>query len=181
MHRAKENLNNLKIITFIGMMGTGKSKFGRLVADNLSYNFYDIDILIEKDQKNTIKNIFSEKGEIFFRKIEKDKIKNLVADIIKKEENAILSLGGGAFDDTETREILIENTFVIWLNTPIDILTKRVGNASKRPMIQGDTRKAIKDLLSKRIRYYSICDYKLNTKGLTEKQILNEILTKIRN
>ena len=48
-------------------------------------------------------------------------------------------------------------------------------------MIQGDTRKAIKDLLSKRIRYYSICDYKLNTKGLTEKQILNEILTKIRN
>ena len=129
MCSAKENLNNLKIITFIGMMGTGKSKFGRLVADNLSYNFYDIDILIEKDQKNTIKNIFSEKGEIFFRKIEKDKIKNLVADIIKKQENAILSLGGGAFDDRETREILIENTFVIWLNTPIDILTKRVGNA----------------------------------------------------
>ena len=53
--------SNRKIITFIGMMGTGKSKFGRLVAGHLSYNFYDIDTLIEKDQKNTIKNIFSEK------------------------------------------------------------------------------------------------------------------------
>ena len=81
--------SNRKIITFIGMMGTGKSKFGRLVAGHLSYNFYDIDTLIEKDQKNTIKNIFSKKGETFFRKIEKDKIKNLVTDIIEKEEKAI--------------------------------------------------------------------------------------------
>ena len=173
--------NNRKIITFIGMMGTGKSKFGRLVANHLSYNFYDIDTLIEKDQKNTIKNIFSKKGEAFFRKIEKDKIKNLVTDIIEKEEKAILSLGGGAFDDRETREILNANTFVIWLNTPIDILVKRVGNAAKRPMIKGDVRNTIKDLLSKRIKYYSICHYKLDTNDLVEGQILNKILTKIRN
>ena len=55
--------SNRKIITFIGMMGTGKSKFGRLVAGHLSYNFYDIDTLIEKDQKNTIKNIFIKNGD----------------------------------------------------------------------------------------------------------------------
>ena len=105
----------------------------------------------------------------------------MVTDIIEKEEKAILSLGGGAFDDRETREILNANTFVIWLNTPIDILVKRVGNAAKRPMIKGDVRNAIKDLLSKRIKYYSICDYKLDTNDLVENQILNKILTKIRN
>ena len=176
-----ENPSNRKIITFIGMMGTGKSKFGRLVANHLSYNFYDIDTLIEKDQKNTIKDIFSKMGETYFRKIEKNKIKNLVNDIIEKEEKAILSLGGGAFDDRETREILNANTFVIWLNTPIDILVKRVGNAAKRPMIKGDVRNTIEDLLSKRIKYYSICDYKLDTNDLVEGQILNKILTKIRN
>ena len=101
--------------------------------------------------------------------------------IIEKEEKAILSLGGGAFDDSETREILNANTFVIWLNTPIDILVKRVGNAAKRPMIKGDVRNTIKELLSKRIKYYSICDYKLDTNDLVEGQILNKILTKIKN
>ena len=51
--------SNRNIITFIGMMGTGKSKFGRLAAGHLQYNFYDIDnILIEEDQKNTIKKYF---------------------------------------------------------------------------------------------------------------------------
>ena len=70
--------------------------------------------------------------EKLFRKIEKDKLKNLITDIIKKEEKAYLSLGGGAFDDRETREILNANTFVIWLNTPIDTLVKRVGNAVKK-------------------------------------------------
>ena len=73
------------------------------------------------------------------------------------------------------------SAFIIWLNTPIDTLVKRVGNAAKRPMIKGDVRKAIKDLLSQRIKYYSICDYKLDTNDLVEGQILNKILTKIRS
>ena len=55
-----KSINNSKIITFIGMMGTGKSKFGRLIAKNLSFNFYDIDLLIEQKFNNTIKTIFEE-------------------------------------------------------------------------------------------------------------------------
>ena len=53
-----KSINNNKIITFIGMMGTGKSKFIRLIAKNLSFNFYDIDLLIEQKFNNTIKTIF---------------------------------------------------------------------------------------------------------------------------
>jgi len=89
--KEKENqiLSNKKIFTLIGMMGTGKSKFGRLVANNLAYKFYDVDTLIESDQKSTIKTIFQEKGESFFRKIEKNTIKNLIANVTTKEEKSI--------------------------------------------------------------------------------------------
>ena len=181
--KEKENqiLSNKKIFTLIGMMGTGKSKFGRLLANNLAYKFYDVDTLIESDQKSTIKTIFQEKGEPFFRKIEKNTIKNLITNVITKEEKSILSLGGGAFDDQETREKLLSNTYVIWLNTPVDILVKRVGNGSKRPMIKGDVNASINNLLSKRIQYYSTCHYQLNTHDLSENQILHKILTKISN
>ena len=56
-------------VTLIGMMGTGKSKFGRLVANNLSYNFYDVDTLIEKKFKTTITELFEKYGEPFFRDV----------------------------------------------------------------------------------------------------------------
>ena len=59
-------------VTLIGMMGTGKSKFGRQIANILKYNFYDIDHMIEKEFKITIKQLFQKHGEVFFRKIEKE-------------------------------------------------------------------------------------------------------------
>ena len=71
-------------------------------------------------------------------------------------------------------------TPLLFANTPIDILVKRIGNASKKTHVKGDVRETIKDLLSK-VKYYSICDYKLDTNDLVEVQILNKILTKIRN
>ena len=73
-------------ITLIGMMGTGKSKFGRLVAKNLNFNFYDVDTLIEKKFKTSIKDLFMKYGEPFFRNIEAKTIKKLIANIRKKNE-----------------------------------------------------------------------------------------------
>ena len=64
-------------ITLIGMMGTGKSKFGRLVANTLKYNFYDIDTIIEKKFKTSIKILFQKHGELFFRNIERETIKKI--------------------------------------------------------------------------------------------------------
>ena len=132
------NLSHDKI-TLVGMMGTGKSKFGRLIANNLNFNFYDIDSLIEKRFKITIKLIFQKYGELFFREVEKETIKNLIFKINKNNEKVIISLGGGGFDNSETRKLLLNNTFVIWLNTPLNILVQRVGDGSKRPMIKGNT------------------------------------------
>ena len=166
-------------ITLIGMMGTGKSKYGRLVANNLKFNFYDIDLLIEKKFKTTIKILFQKYGEPFFRNIEKETIKKLIYQIRENNEKVIISIGGGGFDIEETRELLLNNTNVIWLNTPINILVERIGNGSKRPMIKGDVRESINKLLEKRTKFYSLSHYQINTNKLSQNQVTEKIINLI--
>ena len=102
-------------VTLIGMMGTGKSKFGRIVANNLNYSFYDVDALIEKKFKTTIKELFEKNGELFFRKIEKQTIKSLFFNPKHKNEKSIISLGGGGFDDKDTLKIPIKANYIAHL------------------------------------------------------------------
>ena len=166
-------------VTLIGMMGTGKSKFGRQIANILKFNFYDIDHMIEKEFKMTIKELFQKYGELFFRKIEKKTIKNLISEINNNKEKVIISLGGGGFDNEETRKLLLKNTNVIWLNTPVDVLVQRVGDGSKRPMIKGETRDSIIQLLKIRKKYYSLCHYKINTDKLNQNQVTEKLINLI--
>ena len=168
-----------KKITLIGMMGTGKSKFGRQIANILKYNFYDIDHMIEKEFKITIKQLFQKHGEVFFRKIEKKTIRDLILKINKNREKVIISLGGGGFDDKEIRDLLLSNTNVIWLNTPVDVLVQRVGDGSKRPMIKGKTRDSILQLLEIRTKYYSLCHNQINTDKLDQNQIIEKLINLI--
>ena len=168
-----------KKITLIGMMGTGKSKFGRQIANILKYNFYDIDHMIEKEFKITIKQLFQKHGEIFFRKIEKKTIRDLILNINKNKEKVIISLGGGGFDNKEIRDLLLSNTNVIWLNTPVDVLVQRVGDGSKRPMIKGKTRDSILQLLKIRTKYYSLCHNQINTDKLNQNQIAEKLINLI--
>ena len=168
-----------KKITLIGMMGTGKSKFGRQIANILKYNFYDIDHMIEKEFKITIKQLFQKHGEVFFRKIEKKTISDLILKINKNREKVIISLGGGGFDDKEIRDLLLSNTNVIWLNTPVDILVQRVGDGSKRPMLKGKTRDSILQLLKIRTKYYSLCHNQINTDKLNQNQITEKLINLI--
>ena len=166
-------------VTLIGMMGTGKSKFGRQIANILRFNFYDVDHMIENELKMTIKELFQKYGEIFFRKIEKKTICDLILKIKKNREKVIISLGGGGFDDKEIRDLLLSNTNVIWLNTPVDVLVQRVGDGSKRPMIKGKTRDSILQLLKIRTKYYSLCHNQINTDKLNQNQITEKLINLI--
>ena len=168
-------------ITLIGMMGTGKSKFGRQIANILKYNFYDIDHMIEKEFKITIKQLFQKHGEVFFRKIEKKTIRDLILKINKNREKVIISLGGGGFDDKEIRDLLLSNTNVIWLNTPVDVLVERIGDGSKRPMIQGKTKDSIVQLLKIRTKYYSLCHNQIDTRKLNQNQVIEKLIYLISN
>ena len=163
-------------VTLIGMMGTGKSKFGRQIANIFKFNFYDVDHMIEEQFNMTIKEFFQKHGEYYFRKIEKKTIYDLILKINKNNEKVIISLGGGGFDNEETRELLLKNTNVIWLNTPLDVLVQRVGDGSKRPMIKGKTRESIIQLLKIRTKYYSLCHNQINTDKLNQNQVTKKLI-----
>ena len=168
--------DHAQLTTIIGMMGAGKSKLGYIVSKSLNVNFYDIDDLIEKDLNTSIKKLFKSHGEAYFRRVEEAKIKIVINNAISRNEKAIISIGGGAFDNQHSRELLLKNTKVIWLNVPTDILIKRIGDGSRRPMIKGNVEKSITEILSKRVKYYSLSHHQLNAYNLTEKQITKKMI-----
>ena len=172
----KKNSSQNNLITLIGMMGTGKTKFGYLVAKKLNFNFYDTDAIIEKKFNVPIKDLFTFHGDLFFRKIEKEDIYNIINHAKISKEKAIISIGGGAFDNLRTRNLLLKDTKVIWLNTPIDTLVNRVGDGSKRPMLKGEIKTSINAILKKRIKYYILSHYKLDTDQLSKKEITDQII-----
>ena len=163
--KSKENL------IFLGMMGSGKSSIGSLVAKKLQLNFIDVDNEIETELGLSIKKIFETKGENYFRKFEeKITLKKL------KSKPAVISLGGGAFTNRNIRKEVIKNHLSFWLNWSDKILVNRIKNSKKRPLVSNASENEIIDLIKKRSNIYSKALYKIECDSLTKKEIVKKIL-----
>jgi shikimate kinase/shikimate kinase/3-dehydroquinate synthase len=163
--KSKENL------IFLGMMGSGKSSIGSLVAKKLQLNFIDIDNEIETELGLSIKKIFETKGENYFRKFEeKITLKKL------KLNPVVISLGGGAFTNRNIRKEVIKNHLSFWLNWSNEILVNRIKNSKKRPLVSNASENEIIDLIKKRSNIYAKALYKIECDGLTKKEIVEKIL-----
>ncbi len=149
-----------KIIAIIGLMGVGKTTLGAKLADKMGYYFVDLDREIEDSEKKSVSEIFKKNGEEYFRALEKDKIKEIVA----RDENIVLSLGGGAFMNEESRKILLEKAFVIWLKAPIDVILHRLGNKNNRPLLKNvNKRQVLEELAQKRYPIYALADVEIDS------------------
>ena len=163
------NLN--KNLIFLGMMGSGKSSIGYLVSKKLNLNFFDIDRLIEKNEEMTISNIFKERGEINFRKLEeKITLKTL------KSKSSVIALGGAGFVNEKIRNEIIKNHLSFWLNWSDHILLKRITGSKKRPLALNSTPQEIKQLIKRRIKIYSKAQFKINCNKLSKSEIVKEVI-----
>ena len=115
------------------MMGVGKSTIGKKLAKKLKRKFIDIDKIIEIKEKNTIKEIFENKGEHYFRKIEK----KITLEELKKN-NLIIALGGGAFINESIRREVKSSCLSFWLDLKVKSLLIRLKNVKKRPLLNQD-------------------------------------------
>ena len=170
------NINNKINITLCGMMGSGKSAIGKILANKLNYNFIDVDKMIEIDAGKTIKKIFEEDGKQYFRDLEEKKTINIL-----ELKETIVSLGGGAIINKNIRGSIKKNSYNIYLNVDIDILTKRLQNSKTRPLIyKKNLKKELINLIGVREKFYRKADLIVkNEKNIIE--TTKNIIKKIKN
>lgn len=138
-----------KCISLIGFSGSGKTLVGKMLAEKLGYGFLDMDDKIELAEKLSIPEIFNEKGEGYFRALEKALLEDM-----KSLENTVISCGGGAVLDAANRGILKGISTVFWIHTALDTCLKRIEKGT-RPVLdhEGNADRA-KMIFQSRIPYY---------------------------
>ena len=166
-----------KNLLLTGMMGVGKSTLGKKLAKKLKLKFIDIDQVIEKKEKMTIKEIFENKGENYFRKTEK---KVSIEEI--KKNNSVIALGGGAFMDSTIRREAKNSSITFWLDVSLDSLLARLRNIKKRPMLNKDNlRESVNKIYSERKRIYNKSNFKINCNLMNVDQIVDKIVKLYEN
>ena len=161
-----------KNLVLTGMMGVGKSTIGKKLAKRLKRKFVDIDKIIEIKEKNTIKEIFENKGENYFRKIEKKiTLKEL------KKDNLVIALGGGAFINSSIRREIKNSCLSFWLDLNISSILLRLKNVKKRPLLnQNNLRESVNKIYSERKKIYNKSDFKIKCSSMNTDQIVNKII-----
>ena len=154
------------IFYLIGMMGSGKSSVGKLLANKLQFSIIDIDKEIEKDEKLSIKEIFEKKGENYFREIESKYL-------LRKRKSAVVSCGGGIILNKKNREFLRTSGYTIYLKSSIPTLEKRLLNKNSRPLLNNDNLKeTLINIYSKRKTLYTSS---ANTTIITDRRSVKEV------
>ena len=120
-------------IVLIGFMGCGKTTFGKWIAKHHGMDFIDKDDYIESVQKRSINEIFADQGEEYFRDLETQTIKKLAESV----NNSVISVGGGLPVRECNRALLKKLGKVVFLDTSIDELEKRLSNDTRRPLLAG--------------------------------------------
>ena len=164
-------MKSKKNLVLLGMMGSGKSIIGNLISKKLKLKFVDIDSVIEKEANMNIAEIFSKKGENFFRNLEeKITIKSL------ESSNSVISLGGGGFVNEKIRKEVITNNFSFWLNWNNTTLLNRIKNSYKRPIAFYLSDQELIKLIEKRKKIYSNADFEIDCNNLSKTGIVKKII-----
>ena len=167
-----------KPLFLCGMMGSGKSTVGRLLAGQLGIPFHDLDSEIEKETGLKISDIFRLQGEKKFRQLEK----YLVLKAAERTEG-VIALGGGALQNQQIVDRLKLKGWLIFLDAPLSVLFSRVKNDSTRPILQNknesETKDRIQQLLKERKQYYRqshiTVDAGLDDPGLVADSVIKKL------
>ena len=140
-----------RTIVLVGLMGAGKTAVGKRLARRLALPFIDADHEIERAAGCTVTEIFQYWGEPAFRDCERRVIRRLLTD-----GRQVLSTGGGAFMDPETRALVLDQSIAIWLRADLEVLLTRTSRRNTRPLLNdGDPREILTALMAKRHPIYA--------------------------
>ena len=170
------------IISLTGFMGCGKSSVGRELSRLLCCPFMDLDSVIEEREGRRIPEIFATEGEAAFRRMEAEALMHILTGLSKtdKKVTGILALGGGTVMTEECAKIVHEKTVCIYLRASVETLMDHLaGEVDNRPMLAGNLRTRIEELMSIRsATYEKTAHIMMDTDGKTIEEIAREISIK---
>ncbi len=177
------NLKKRQLIFLCGFMGSGKSTIGPILANTLGYRFIDLDSYIEEQTSKKVTELFAEFGEPKFRSLETESLHSLAA-----ASKMIIALGGGTLLSEVNRRFISENGILIYLQTDIEHIVKRLTNKKDRPLLfaengsllpEAELFKRIEKLLAVRQPYYTPADIIVSTSKKKIGVCVDEIVRKI--
>jgi shikimate kinase len=171
----------MKVI-LVGYMGSGKSSVGKLLASKLGIPFCDLDAIIEENEQQSIPELFENKGEIYFRKIENTILKL----VLQKEESFVLSLGGGTPCYHNNHEMLMQDGIVsFYLKATSAKLVERLQvEKVSRPLVASLNKEELLDFVNKhlfdRSYYYHQVNHVVAIDEKSVDQLVDEIVQQLR-
>ncbi|MEX0649255.1 MAG: shikimate kinase [Balneolaceae bacterium] len=164
-------------IFLCGMMGSGKSTIGKIMAHKTGLHFQDLDHIIEDGEKMSIPEIFSKRGETYFRKTEEFWLIHNSQTL-----RGILALGGGSLQHQQLVDHIKMYGWLIFLDSSSSVLYNRLKKSKNRPMLSAgdDLKKRIDTLLEKRRPFYEQAHITIKTDSLKKNEIVTELINKIK-
>lgn len=163
-------------IVLIGFMGSGKSSIGKELSTLLEMDYIDTDELIIEKAGMSIDEVFNIRGEIDFRKLEKETIEDL-----QNTRNTVISCGGGVVLNTSNIDLLKNNGKLIWLKASSQEIYSRLSDDSSRPLLKNNlTIEKLSEILNSRLFLYEgASDIAIHTDGKSVQEIATEIVEKL--
>lgn len=164
-----------KPIVLIGMMGSGKTHFGRLLSKKLGVEFYDSDHVVEQKAGCSVSEIFERWGEEKFREVEAKTIQELV-----KAKPSVIATGGGAIKNKETANTIFDQSYSVWVNADMEQILKRVARNENRPLLACENpQDVLKKLMSEREHIYSKARFTIQSSDGNANAAIKKLLAEI--
>lgn len=159
-----------ELIYLVGFMGAGKSSAGVVLAQQMGWPFIDLDSIIEAGQGASIRQIFEQAGEPFFRQIEHAALVEVAG-----KAPAVIALGGGTFVQKANFDFIRQTRgATIWLDCPFEELWQRCSTMDNRPLFRD--RQSFFKLYEQRLPYYRQAEFRIAAGGRSPEEIAQEIL-----
>jgi shikimate kinase len=153
-------------------MAVGKSAVGRKLARRLKRPFVDLDRAIEKCEGSKVREIFENKGEPYFRQLEKQALAHVLRD-----DGQVIATGGGVVLQDDNLRLLQERSLIVCLIANVNAIVRRAGTGNQRPLLTAtDKVQRINELLKQRKEYYASAHIEIDTSDLTLDEVVAKIL-----
>jgi shikimate kinase len=160
-------------VFIVGMMGSGKTTIGRLLAERLGWRHLDSDEQVARDSGQTVPEIFAQRGEPAFRAAEA----RALAAAATNDTPTVISVAGGAVLDPDNRHVLRRGGVVVWLRARVETLARRVGDGAGRPLLGDDPAAALRRLYAQRRPVYQeLAQVVVDVDGVDARTVAERVL-----